>query len=116
MAQLARSGSRPAAVGTVTLDEVIAELRTLGTSDRLLGLYELGIDACANREAAQVSTVICELLGSLDYEYVDIAEGFRRVYEFCLHEASQGQLDSVTFILEDLRDTLMRAVSDPAQR
>jgi hypothetical protein len=53
-----------------------------------------------------------ELLGSLDYEYADIADGFRRVYEYCLQQAGEGQLESVAFILQDLRDTLMRAITD----
>jgi hypothetical protein len=101
-------------IAPVGLDQVIAELRLLGTSDRLLGLYELGIDGCANRQASQVTTVVHELLESLDYEYADIADGFRRVYEYCLHQAGEEQLDGVAFILQDLRDTLMRAVTDSA--
>ena len=100
------------AVAPITLDQVIAELRHLGTSDRLLGLYELGIDGCANTDATQVSKVLHELIASLDYEYADIADGFRRVYEYCLQQAADTQLDGVAFILQDLRDTLMRAVTD----
>ena len=35
----------------VSIDRIITELRVLGTSDRLLGLYELGIDGCAHINA-----------------------------------------------------------------
>jgi hypothetical protein len=104
----------PTAVAPITLERVITELRELGISDRLLGLYELGLEGCANHDANQVTLVVMELMGSLDYEYADIADGFRRVYEYCLQQAAEGQLDSVAFILQDLRDTLMRAVTDPA--
>jgi hypothetical protein len=100
------------AIAPVTLERVITELRFLGTSDRLLGLYELGLDGCAQQDAAQVTKVVRELMTSLDYEYGEIAEGFRHVYDYCLQQAGESQLDSVAFILQDLRDTLMRAVTD----
>jgi hypothetical protein len=100
--------------GTMTLDQVIEQLRVLGTSDRLLGLYELGIEGCLSREPQHVATVLHELIGSLDYTYSDIAEGFRRVYEYCLHEIGEERLDTVGFILTDLRDTLSRAMTDSA--
>ena len=69
----------PTAAAPITLERVITELRTLGTSDRLLGLYELGLEGCANHDARQVTLVVQELITSLDYEYADIADGFRRV-------------------------------------
>ena len=100
------------AMTTLTLERVIAELRLLGTSERLLGLYELGLDGCAQRDAAQITTVVGELITSLDYEYADIAEGFRRVYDYCVQQAAEGQFESVAFIFQDLRDTLMRALTD----
>jgi hypothetical protein len=103
----------PTEIAPPTLERVITELRFLGTSDRLLGLYELGLDGCAEQDAAQVTTVVRELIASLDYEYGEIAEGFRRVYDYCLQQAGESQFDSVAFILQDLRDTLMRAVTDP---
>jgi hypothetical protein len=104
----------PTAVAPITLERVIIELRQLGTSDRLLGLYELGLEGCANHDPNQVTVVVMELISSLDYEYADIADGFRRVYEYCLQQAADAQLESVAFILQDLRDTLMRAITDSA--
>jgi hypothetical protein len=104
----------PTAVAPITLERVISELRQLSTSDRLLGLYELGLEGCANHDPNQVTLVVMELMASLDYEYADIADGFRRVYEYCLQQAADGQLESVAFIFQDLRDTLMRAITDPA--
>src|SRR5204862_5292341 len=104
----------PTAVAPITLERVITELRLLGTSDRLLGLYELGLEGCANHDPRQVTLVVQELITSLDYEYADIADGFRRVYEYCLQQAADSELDSVAFIFQDLRDTLMRAITDSA--
>jgi hypothetical protein len=53
----------------VTLEMVITELRVLNTADRLLGLYELGIDGCASANPEQVRAVLEELISALDYEY-----------------------------------------------
>ena len=108
----AKTSIDPTALTPITLERVIAELRLLGTSERLLGLYELGLDGCAERDAAPITTVVGELITSLDYEYADIAEGFRRVYDYCGQQAAEGQFESVAFIFQDLRDTLMRALTD----
>ena len=96
----------------VTFDMVITELRVLSTSDRLLGLYELGIDGCAAKHVDQVTAVLNELIGALDFEYADIAEGFHRLYTYCLEQTREGAVDRVAFILQDLRDTLLRAIAD----
>jgi len=96
----------------VTYDMVITELRVLSTSDRLLGLYELGIDGCAAKNVDQVSAVLQELIGALDFEYADIAEGFHRLYTYCQEQSREGAFDRVAFILQDLRDTLLRAVAE----
>lgn len=96
----------------VTFDMVITELRVLSTSDRLLGLYELGIDGCAAKHVDQVNAVLNELIGALDFEYADIAEGFHRLYTYCLEQNREGAFDRVAFILQDLRDTLLRAIAD----
>ena len=96
----------------VTFEMVITELRVLSTSDRLLGLYELGLDGCAAKNADQVSAVLNELIGALDFAYADIAEGFHRLYTYCLEQSREGAFDRVAFILQDLRDTLLRAVAE----
>ena len=108
------ASSALSATGAMTFQEVIEQLRLLGTTDRLLGLYELGIEGCAVHQPEHVATVVRELIGSLDYSYTDIAEGFRRVYEYCLDEVAQDRLDTVGFIFKDLRDTLLRAMTESA--
>ena len=94
------------------LDAAITGLRTLGTSERLLALYELGLEGCAQSNADQVNAVLEELIGTLDFEYADIAEGFQRVYEYCLKQCQTSGFDRVSFVLQDLRDTLLRASQD----
>lgn len=96
----------------VTLDMVITELRVLNTADRLLGLYELGIDGCASANADQVHAVLEELISALDFEYEEIAQGFNRLYTYCLEQTQDAAFDRVGFILQDLRNTLVKAVTD----
>lgn len=97
-----------------TAETAIAALRSLNTSERLLGLYDLGIEGCASRNPAQVTAVVEELIGTLDFAYAEIAEGFQRVYEYCLERARDGGFDQVAFVLQDLHDTLDSAVREAA--
>ncbi len=96
----------------VALEAAIAALRQLQTSDRLLGLYELGLEGCTLGSTEQVTIVLEELISTLDFTYADIAEGFQRVYEYCLMQSRAGAFDRVNFVLTDLRDTLARAIQD----
>ena len=100
-----------------TVEETIIEVRVLNRADRLLGLYELGLDRCAARTADQVIAVLNELISITDSEYADVAEGFRRLYAYCLEQTREGAFDRVAFILQDLRDTILRATaaSEPDQ-
>ncbi len=106
---------RPRPHTAIAVDTIITELRVLDTTDRLLGLYELGLHACAAREPEYVKTVLEELIGCLDFmHYAEIAEGFHRIYSYCLGEADRGEFERVAFVLEDLRNTLVRAATDDA--
>lgn len=87
----------------------ISELRGISTADRLLGLYDLGLDGCSRGNTEQINVVLEELIESLDFQYADISEGFHRVYSYCLEQNRIGELDRVAFVLQDLRETLSRA-------
>jgi flagellin-specific chaperone FliS len=98
----------------ITLDTEITALRALSATDRLLGLYELGCEGCERKDARQVATILLELMGTLDFEYAEIAEGFQRLYDYCLRQSREGEFASVAFVLRDLRDTLTQAVTETA--
>jgi hypothetical protein len=110
--------TQPPAPGTsmevtpISYETVITELRLLPTSDRLIGLYELGLDGCANEDIDQITAVLQELTAALDFGQTDIAEGFFRLYTYCLEQARDGHFDKVGFVLQDLRDTLAEAASE----
>jgi len=90
----------------------ICALRNLSTSERLLGLYAYGIEGCTQRNMAQVTAALEELISILDFSYGEIAEGFYRLYAFCLRKTREGQFDQVAWILRDLHDTWAQALTD----
>ncbi len=90
----------------------IIALRELPIAQRLLGLYEYGLDGCDRRSDEQVRAVIEELIGSLDFNFGDITEGFARVYGYCLRKVADGDFDRVAWILRELRDTWARALME----
>jgi hypothetical protein len=94
----------------------IDDLRELPTEDRLLRLYERGIHAAAARDTAEVSAVLTELIGTLNFAYADIADAFFRLYAYCLERCEAGDLDHVAFVLADLRATLSAAAIDAGAR
>jgi hypothetical protein len=87
----------------------IHALRRLGLSERLLALYSYGIEGCAEQDEAQVSAVLTELIGTLNFDYGETATGFHRLYTFCLARVREGEFDQVAFILGDLHDTWAQA-------
>ena len=88
--------------------ELVTRLRTLGTAERLPALYELGIEGCAGQNTDLVTAVILELVMSLNFRYADVAEGFYRLYNYCLRECHAGNFDRVIAVFDDLRESLRR--------
>ena len=105
---------RSVTMATSPASAIIA-LRELPIAQRLLGLYEYGVDGCDQGSAAQVTAVLEELIGSLDFNFGDITEGFARVYGYCLRKVADGELDRVAWILRELRDTWARALMEAPQ-
>ena len=98
----------------VAVQERIERLRSLVRTERLIGLYEFGIEGCTAKDTGHVVAVLQELVRLIDYQYLDIADGFKRLYEYCLEEARQGGFHRVKFNLSDLRDTLQRNLAGSA--
>lgn len=93
-------------------DSRIAGLRGLSSGERLLGLYEHGLVGCTQRNPEQVVAALEELISLLDFDYGDIAEGFYRLYAFCLREVRDGRFEQPAWILRDLRETWSQTLHD----
>jgi hypothetical protein len=93
-------------------DSPIAELRSASSGERLLGLYSHAVSACSDHDREQVIAALEELISLLDFGYGEVAEGFYRLYSFCLREIRLGQFEQPAWILRDLRDTWAYTLSD----
>lgn len=82
-----------------------AGLDTLEPGRRTLALYGCALAACARRERQAASEVMLDLIGSLNFDYGQIAEGFYRLYDYCLGRIRRGEFEAVAAILQELRDT-----------
>jgi hypothetical protein len=60
----------------------------------------------------QVVAALEELISLLDFGFGEVAEGFYRVYSFCLREIRLGEFEQPAWILRDLRDTGAHTLSD----
>jgi flagellar protein FliS len=68
-------------------------------------LYDIGIAACHAGDRKRVRSVLVELIGSLNFQDGgDIATRLHGLYEFCLNESGEGDLDVVCDLLVNLRD------------
>ncbi len=74
-------------------------------------LYDLGVAACHAGDRVKVRKVLVELMAGLNFELGgEIAVRLQAIYEFCLEESNNGQLDTVRELLEGLREAWREGV------
>ena len=81
------------------------EIMTLNPVQLLIKAYDAGITACNRREESKVSTVLVELIDSLNFDYAEIANSLFRLYDYCMREIKRGNFDITIKILKELRET-----------
>lgn len=90
------------------------EIMTLNPVQLLIKAYDAGIAACNRKDESKTSTVLVELIDSLNFDYADIANSLFRLYEYCLREVKRGNFEVTIKILKELRDTWVQ-VQDNVQ-
>lgn len=74
-------------------------------------LYDIGVAACHRKDGTKLRAVLVELIGSLNFEAGgELAERLYGLYDFCLNQSIQGDLDIVCQILTELRETWKEGV------
>ena len=74
-------------------------------------LYDLAILACNNEDRMKLRKVLIELISSLNFEEGgDIAIRLSQIYEFCMRESVSGDLNQISEMLGDLRDTWKESI------
>ncbi|MDN3513510.1 MAG: flagellar protein FliS [Candidatus Brocadia sp.] len=90
------------------------EIMTLNPVQLLIKAYDAGIAACNRKDEAKTSTVLVELIDSLNFDYAEISNSLFRLYEYCMREVKRGNFDTTLKILKELRDTWIQ-VQDSVQ-
>jgi flagellar secretion chaperone FliS len=90
------------------------EIMTLNPVQLLIKAYDAGITACNRRDESKASTVLVELIDSLNFDYAEIANSLFRLYDYCMREVKRGNFDVTLKILKELRETWVQ-VQDNVQ-
>ena len=77
----------------------------------VLKLYDLGIRKCLEKDRAGVQKVLKELIGSLNFEYKDMAGSFYELYDYAMRSADAESFDEAANILEGLRSAWEKLVA-----
>lgn len=77
----------------------------------ILKLYDLGIQCCLQGNRSKLRAVLAELVGSLNFEGGgDIAERLYSLYDYCIAESVEGDLEIVREVLGGLREAWKQGV------
>ncbi len=84
------------------------EIMTLNPVQLLIKAYDAGITACNRRDESKASTVLVELIDSLNFDYAEIANSLFRLYDYCMREIKRGNFDVTLKVLKELRETWLQ--------
>lgn len=77
----------------------------------ILKLYDLGIQCCLQGNRSKLRAVLAELVGSLNFEGGgDIADRLYSLYDYCIAESVEGDLEIVREVLGGLREAWKQGV------
>lgn len=83
----------------------IQGLRQLPKEDRLMALYQNGIDFCRGRDFRGVLIVLDELDSMLDHSRAESNEWHKRLYEYCRRRAKEGGMGEIKAVFTALRNS-----------
>lgn len=66
--------------------------------------YDLAIKACEQQDFVQATKAIGALRDALNFDYAEAAVGLFRLYQWCLDAIRQGDYQSATVTLRELRE------------
>ena len=69
----------------------------------ILMVYEVAIVACEARDVQKAGRAVGELIGSLNFDYAEIATDLFRLYEYCLWELRRGNVVTAAKVLRGLK-------------
>ena len=78
----------------------------------LLQLYDHAIAGVVRQDQRQVTAALVELIGSLNFDYEEIALGLFRLYDWCMRRVRAKDWDEVLGILRELRAAWAQATAE----
>ena len=78
----------------------------------LLQLYDHAIAGALRQDQRQVNAALVELIGSLNFDYEEIALGLFRLYDWCMRRARAKDWEEVLGILRELRAAWAQAAAN----
>ena len=73
-------------------------------------IFDIGIQACDQKDTITVCKVLDTLKGMLNLQYKGVASGFNRLYDFCLKFVNDKKFENARDILLELRQSWNVAV------
>jgi len=77
----------------------------------VLMVYDIAIVACEARDPQRAGRALSELIGSLNFEYEEIATGLFRLYEYCLWGIRRSRFQDAAKVLRGLRQAWVDAMA-----
>ena len=82
------------------------DVHTSSPLQLVVKVYDVAIGACHRQDRRKLRAALTELIGSLNVaEGGEIAGRLYRLYEFCMDQSVDGDLENVCLVLEGLRDS-----------
>ncbi len=82
------------------------DIATSSPLQLIVRIYDVAITACHRNDRRKLRQALTELIGALNMEEGgEISARLYRLYEFCMDESVQGDLEPVREILTELRET-----------
>ncbi len=76
----------------------------------LLMTYEVIISGCARRDSVRARRGLVELIGTLNFDYAEIAVGLFRLYDYCLMVLGRGRFEEAGRVIRELKAAWEQAV------
>ena len=73
-------------------------------------IFDIGIQACDQKDTIKVCKVLDTLKGMLNLQYKEVASGFNRLYDFCRKFVNDKKFENARDILLELRQSWNVAV------
>jgi len=88
------------------------EVFTSSPEKLVLLLYDQAILGCKKQDQGRASLALSELVNSLNFNYVEVATGLFKLYDYLLRIIKQSEFNQALDILTELRQTWSSAIQN----